>query len=53
MRKINPVIIIQFYIGFRELELSKLPLYTFHYDYFLKKYPSGKMLFSDTDSLID
>ena len=29
-----------------------LPMYRFHYDYFRKKYPSAKMVFPDTDSLI-
>ena len=25
-------------------------MYRFHYDYFMKKYPAAKMLFTDTDS---
>ena len=39
------------YIGMVVLELSKLLMYDFHYNYFLKKYPRSKLLFTDTDSL--
>src|SRR5437899_2217143 len=41
------------YIGFCVLELSKLLMYQFHYEYILKKYPNNraKLLFTDTDSL--
>src|SRR5437867_4687752 len=37
------------YIGFFVLELSKLLMYNFHYDYILKAYPNkAKLLFTDT-----
>ena len=40
------------YIGFCVLELSKLLMYQFHYDCFLKTFKNrAKLLFTDTDSL--
>ena len=39
------------YIGFCILELSKLLLYRFHYDYVLKTF-DVQLLFTDTDSLV-
>ena len=40
------------YIGFCVLELSKLLMYEFHYDYILPTYKTdAKLLFTDTDSL--
>ena len=39
------------YIGFCILELSKLLVYKFHYDYGLKTF-DAKLLFTDTDSLV-
>ena len=40
------------YIGFCILELSKLKMYHFHYDYVLKTCNNTKLLFTDTDSLV-
>ena len=40
------------YIGFCILELSKLLMYKFHYDYVLKTFNGVKLLFTDTDSLV-
>ena len=39
------------YVGFSVLELSKLHMYNFHYKEMIPKYPTSKMLFTDTDSL--
>ena len=39
------------YIVFCILELSKLLMYQFHYDYILKTF-NAKLLFKDTDSLV-
>ena len=39
------------YIGFCILELSKLLMYEFHYDYVLKTF-DVKLLFTDTDTLV-
>ena len=40
------------FIGLVVLELSKLLMYEFYYDYFKIKYPDACVLYSDTDSLI-
>ena len=40
------------YVGFCILELSKLLMYEFHYDYVLKTFNGAKLLFADTDSLV-
>ena len=37
-------------VGLTVLELSKLLMYDFHYNYFLKKFENVKVLLSDTDS---
>lgn len=39
------------YLGFCVLELSKLAMYEFHYDYIMQKYgKNAKLMFTDTDS---
>jgi hypothetical protein len=40
------------YIGMAILELSKLRMYEWYYDYFRSKYPGCRVLYTDTDSLI-
>ena len=38
------------YIGACVLDLSKLIMYRFHYEYLMPRYPEAKLLFTDTDS---
>ena len=53
LRKIKVEINKPFYVGFSVLELSKLLMYRFHYDYIKPKYgPDAELLFTDTDSLM-
>ena len=40
------------YVGFCILELSKLLMHRFHYEYVLKTFNNAKLLFTDTDSLV-
>ena len=39
------------YIGLVVLDVSKLLMYQFHYEYIMPKYPDSQLLFTDTDSL--
>ena len=39
------------YIGLVVLDISKLLMYQFHYEYIMQNYPDAKLLFTDTDSL--
>ena len=36
------------YIGMCVLDISKLIMYEFHYEFIMKKYPGTKLLFTDT-----
>ena len=38
------------YIGMCILDLSKLVMYRYHYEYIMERYPGAKLLFTDTDS---
>jgi len=53
LRKTKAVIDKPFYVGFTVLELSKLHMYRFHYDYIRKEFKNkAELLFTDTDSLM-
>jgi hypothetical protein len=53
MRKIQLMINKPFYVGFSVLELSKLHMARFHYEYIVPKYgEKASLLFTDTDSLM-
>ena len=38
------------YIGMCILDISKIVMYKFHYDYMMEKFPGTQLLFTDTDS---
>ena len=53
MGKIKVIMNKPIYLGQVILDLSKIVMYDFHYDYMKKKYPEGLTLcYMDTDSLI-
>ena len=53
LRKTKAKIDKPFYVGFAVLELSKLLMYRFHYDYIKKEFgDKAEFLFTDTDSLM-
>ena len=52
MKKTKVMLNKPIYVGMTILELSKLRMYEWYYDYFRPRYPGCKVLYTDTDSLI-
>ena len=50
-RKVSLTLNKPIYVGFTVLELSKLEMYNFHYNFMKKKFEYLLLLFTDTDSL--
>ncbi|KAK3108933.1 hypothetical protein FSP39_019099 [Pinctada imbricata] len=53
LKKVNLKLNKPVYVGFTTLDISKILLFRFHYDYMQKKYgDKAQLLFTDTDSLM-
>ena len=47
----NYIFVSALFLGAAVLNLAKVIMYDFHYNYIMKKFPTAKLLFTDTDSL--